>query len=319
MDELFKEWRDAVLSRLRNPLLVATVIAWPLWNYKLMLVVIGDGKFAEKIAFIDGSLFGSTWDRALHLVLGPIVVALLYTFAWPWFDRKIKVFALRQQNETIRAELKEQQKMPMDADAQVLLIAKHEAELKQRENAIASLNALILRERAEYAEARDRLSAQVTMQAVSRLADHARFPAQTVQKLLQGIDRNEPQTWPNEETRLLCIKALPLSHIVPLSRFVLLTDHEARKDSGELVFPVRRAVELLGLAPQNFIEVLEAVRLGVVDRWGEFSVHIEEGSPRQAVCEIHRTIDPDGFQRLKESLREQAMGRLEHDAVKIVD
>lgn len=315
MDELFKEWRDAVLSRLRNPLLVAVVIAWPLWNYRLVLVVIGDGKFAEKIAFIDGSLFTSTLDRVLHLAIGPLTIALLYTFVWPWFDRKIKVFALRQQNETMKAELEEQHKTPMDAEAQALLIAKHEAELKRRDNAIASLNALVLRERAEYAEARDRLSAKLKVQAANRLADHARCSAEAVLKMLQGTDRNGPQPLWNEETRLGCIKALPLSHVVPLSRFVLLTDHEPRKDSGELVFPVRRAIELLGAAPQDFIEVLEAAGLGVVDRWGEFFVHIEEGQPRQAVCELHRTLDPEGYQRLKESLRDQAMRRLAHGAV----
>lgn len=79
----------AIRDRARNPLIGSFVVCWLIVNYKTLLVIFGDGKYAEKIDYISNSIYPNlSKGLCLNLVypLAGSVVYLLITI-WPasWY------------------------------------------------------------------------------------------------------------------------------------------------------------------------------------------------------------------------------------------
>ena len=57
--DFFGSIREYVRDKTANPFWGAYVVAWVAVNFRLIAVLLGSGETAEKIAYIDGTLYPS--------------------------------------------------------------------------------------------------------------------------------------------------------------------------------------------------------------------------------------------------------------------
>lgn len=115
--ELFDSLRLYLKDRLSNPLYAAYIVAWAILNFRLVLVLVGDGGWREKIAYIDTSLYTSPWHWALFGFGYPLVVACAYVLASPFVYRWVTVFSKNRDKETIKQLLDVAGETPLPEEA----------------------------------------------------------------------------------------------------------------------------------------------------------------------------------------------------------
>ena len=92
-------------ERIGNPFIGAFAAAWLIWNFKIVLVIIGNGKegWRDKIKFIFIELMPSDWDWFIHGYLYPGFAAFTWVFILPPVLRFIHVWHEEQANKTKEA------------------------------------------------------------------------------------------------------------------------------------------------------------------------------------------------------------------------
>ena len=80
---------QTVRERFGNPLVSAFAIAWAIWNFRLLLVLVGDGGWRDKIVYIDTKLMTEWWHWLLHGTTIPLAAALFWIYVLPPALRKI--------------------------------------------------------------------------------------------------------------------------------------------------------------------------------------------------------------------------------------
>lgn len=78
-------------ERFGNPLIGAFAIAWALWNFRIILILVGsgDGGWKAKIEHIDTKLMPHWYDWAIHCYLVPAVFAIVWIYVLPPILRKV--------------------------------------------------------------------------------------------------------------------------------------------------------------------------------------------------------------------------------------
>lgn len=96
---------QTVKERFGNPLISAFVIAWVVWNFRLLLVLIGsgDGGWQAKITYIDTKLMVHWWHWVVHGTLVPLVAALLWIYVLPPLLRRVAAHHEKHTNLTREA------------------------------------------------------------------------------------------------------------------------------------------------------------------------------------------------------------------------
>lgn len=96
---------QTVKERFGNPLVSAFAVAWAIWNFRLLLVLIGtgDGGWKAKITYIDTVLMPEWWHWGVHGLGIPLVSALIWIYGLPPVLRAVAAFHERTQNETRKA------------------------------------------------------------------------------------------------------------------------------------------------------------------------------------------------------------------------
>ena len=102
--EVISSIRTYLSERLRNPFYGAFFVAWVVLNFRLVLILIGDGTWAAKINFIDTRLYVTWWHWAIYGYLVPIVAASLYVLTTPFISRWVSIFQ-RVTEKTTKARL----------------------------------------------------------------------------------------------------------------------------------------------------------------------------------------------------------------------
>lgn len=96
---------QTVKERFGNPLISAFVIAWVVWNFRLLLVLIGSGEggWQAKITYIDTKLMVHWWHWVVHGTLVPLVAALLWIYVLPPLLRRVAAHHEKHTNLTREA------------------------------------------------------------------------------------------------------------------------------------------------------------------------------------------------------------------------
>jgi hypothetical protein len=101
----FTEFLDSVTAsmkdRVSNPLSGSFIIAWCVANFRLLLVVVGDGDFDKKLDYINTFLGPSHlgWlEFSLRSVGWPLLWALFYVFAYPRISYEVMSWTRGEQN-----------------------------------------------------------------------------------------------------------------------------------------------------------------------------------------------------------------------------
>ncbi|MDO9004739.1 MAG: hypothetical protein Q7V20_14930 [Aquabacterium sp.] len=79
------------VSRLSDPLVWAFILSWAIWNYRLILVVLGDGPYRGKIAYIDEELYKNN-EWFLRGILWPAGTALIQLLIVPFGTTLVMMF-----------------------------------------------------------------------------------------------------------------------------------------------------------------------------------------------------------------------------------
>lgn len=134
--ELSSSLSSYVRGRVTNPIFGAYLVAWGVLNFRLVLVLIGDGSWADKIGYIDTRLYTEWWHWLIFGFIYPLSVSLVLVFAMPFINRWTTVFLRARDAETTRLLLAQQNEAPMPkAEAATLrrqLLTERQSRLDER-------------------------------------------------------------------------------------------------------------------------------------------------------------------------------------------
>lgn len=117
-----KEFLASILKTVRdrfsNPLISAFVIAWVIWNFRVVLVLIGtgDGGWLAKIDYLDKRLMTQSWMWGVHGLVVPLLVSLAWIYILPPFLRKVASHHEGESGKTKAALLAAAEKAPISEE-----------------------------------------------------------------------------------------------------------------------------------------------------------------------------------------------------------
>lgn len=140
--DLLTSAKTQLRDRLSNPIYGSFVLAWSILNFRLLLVLFGDGKWAEKISYIDTKLYPRWSDWAVYGYVIPLMAALLYVLVSPFANRAITKFLRLQHKATATMLLEIEGEIPISKpEAELLrkgLLAERQLRIAQQQEASAT-------------------------------------------------------------------------------------------------------------------------------------------------------------------------------------
>ena len=111
--DFFSSIREYVRDKTANPFWGAYVLAWLAVNFRLIVVLLGAGEAAQKIAYIDDTLYPSWAAWLVRFWLGPMALAGFFVVASPFLQRWVTTFTRARDAETIRQLLRIEEQEPL--------------------------------------------------------------------------------------------------------------------------------------------------------------------------------------------------------------
>jgi hypothetical protein len=105
-NDIFDSLRNNLRDRTSSPLSGAVAIAWILWNYKFVLVLISFTPVDEKLAMLDSDFFVIWWEPLIFGIVLPISTALLYLYGYPIPAEKVYEYTKTKQENLIKLNQK---------------------------------------------------------------------------------------------------------------------------------------------------------------------------------------------------------------------
>lgn len=115
LDDLTKEIKAQLYERVKSPLFGAFAFSWMIWNYRVLLALVSDLKFPEKMQYIDKT-YPTAWDLSLHGVLGPLVSAVLFLWLYPYPARWMYSYWATQQKKLKEVQQSIEDETPLTRD-----------------------------------------------------------------------------------------------------------------------------------------------------------------------------------------------------------
>ncbi|KQO26315.1 hypothetical protein ASF11_00955 [Acidovorax sp. Leaf76] len=111
--DFFSSIREYVRDKTANPFWGAYVLAWVAVNFRLIVVLLASGEAAQKIAYIDDTLYPSLTVWLVRFWLGPMALAAFFVVASPFLQRWVTTFTRARDAETIRQLLRIEEQEPL--------------------------------------------------------------------------------------------------------------------------------------------------------------------------------------------------------------
>jgi len=102
LEDLLTSAKQTLLDRLASPLIGSFVLAWPLWNWKFIVILMSSNTVSMTFALIEKWCFPTSQDVMLRGFLWPLASALVYVFVYPYPARYIYGVVRRHQAELNR-------------------------------------------------------------------------------------------------------------------------------------------------------------------------------------------------------------------------
>ncbi|MDH0866615.1 hypothetical protein [Mitsuaria sp. GD03876] len=83
-NDLITSAKETLLDRLTSPLIGSFILAWPLWNYKFLVILLSSNSVTTTFRLIETVAFRSDWEVVWRGVLAPLASALAYVFLYPF-------------------------------------------------------------------------------------------------------------------------------------------------------------------------------------------------------------------------------------------
>jgi hypothetical protein len=79
-------------ERLRSPLLGSFAAAWCIYNYQFLMILFSDAGLQTTQFLLKTAAYSSPGDRTWRQVVAPLLVAITYTFLYPFVARGVYLF-----------------------------------------------------------------------------------------------------------------------------------------------------------------------------------------------------------------------------------
>ncbi|MDB5815515.1 MAG: hypothetical protein JWN23_2632 [Rhodocyclales bacterium] len=99
IDELLKTAKETLAERISSPLTGSFAVAWCLWNYKFLVILLSTAGVSQTFRLIDTVAFPDTRSLILRGMLYPVFSALVYVFGYPYPARIAYAFTLKRRRE----------------------------------------------------------------------------------------------------------------------------------------------------------------------------------------------------------------------------
>lgn len=99
LDEILKSARQQIVDRLSSPLLGSFAVAWCLWNYKFLVILLSAASVTKTFELIDTLVFPNLSSVLIRGFLLPAGTAMAYIFLYPYPARFVFGFTQRRQRE----------------------------------------------------------------------------------------------------------------------------------------------------------------------------------------------------------------------------
>ncbi|MBS1141571.1 MAG: hypothetical protein H6R13_3024 [Proteobacteria bacterium] len=189
LDDLTKEIKAQLYERVKSPLFGAFALSWAAWNYRALLALVSDLKFADKMAFIDKA-YPTALDLTLHGALGPLISALLFLWLYPYPARFMYSYWAKQQKELKKVQQSIEDETPLtqeEANAlrkagfaqakeyqtQLKELSATNKELEERIKLLQEESIRLTTERDQFGEAAKKAQEQAAPALASVLAEHS--------------------------------------------------------------------------------------------------------------------------------------------------
>lgn len=201
----FESLYERIKERIGSPFFGSALLAWPLINYKFLIVCFGDGKFIEKVYFVETYVYPDIATRLCLTVGLPAVVGLIYTLIYPVLDIGLTaatkwLFAWKQ-----RVVLAVERKTAIDSREQAEFFAAYDQKVRTLEAAFSDQTK---RHMDQFAEARKidaDLNGRLRDQCLKRLTDRTELSANDVEIIVQtepfSLDLESPDGPPSLKSR----------------------------------------------------------------------------------------------------------------------
>jgi len=172
--EGWKDVKDYMKDRTANPLFVSFAVAWLIANWRVVVVLLSADDVATKFRLFETEVWAAFPKYGFHSFWLPLLIAVLYTFVWPWPERKMYAYLRGQQNRRKAAKIKADGEEP---------ISKEEA---------AEIHAMVLSARADVANKEDELRhTRENLREARKQIDEAQATSQTFADQVESLNASK--------------------------------------------------------------------------------------------------------------------------------
>ncbi len=150
LDELLNSAKQSLLERLASPLLGGFAVAWCVWNWKFLIIVLSSNTVTQTIALVDKIAFPDLTCIATRGFLYPLLSALFYVFLYPYPARVVYEFTLPRQREVNATRQRIADETPLTLEESRALRGefvererKHSEQIRSLNEEIGRLNAIL--------------------------------------------------------------------------------------------------------------------------------------------------------------------------------
>lgn len=147
---------ELIKERFTNAFSLSFLFSWIVVNYRLFVVIFGEGEYAPKLEYIQNVLYKDgryefyNWVNCLLL---PLLSATFFCFVWPFAATEIKRFRVMVRNREEVRILVQRRLKPVDPEKQKLFFDQFDKENERLRREIDSIGRRQIDERTYYTDA----------------------------------------------------------------------------------------------------------------------------------------------------------------------
>lgn len=146
LDDVVKTVKSQLYDRLNSPLSSTFIIAWCLWNWRFILLLVSDINVLEKFSHVETKIYPSWYELFTNGIFCPLITTILVIFVYPIPSMYVYEYSRNQQKKLKEIRQKIDDEMPLTKEEAKEIRHrvfetehKYESERKQREERIKEL------------------------------------------------------------------------------------------------------------------------------------------------------------------------------------
>lgn len=273
------EFIDNVEKRISSPFLFSFFVSWPLWNYRAMIVIFGNGTYIEKLSFLDW-LYPTLYSSLEWKLFCPLFSALAYTFGWPFIDGYVSSWHQRLINRKQRRIFDVNKTETVAKEDQATYFDKNSKDLRDSQARTAGLAAELARSKSDAESTKSQFERRLARIALLNLTCECSLSVESIQSMLTL--RNDYTSFGDSIFRL--VQAIPLENVFKFAESAHVDEN------GRRYVSTAQIIQHTGYTDTQAAALVEIMRAGGVLRASDgdhvFEYFPHDGEMREAIRAI---------------------------------